>query len=251
VREDSALAAGYVAAGFGTLGVAAVLSPLHGQPLGTAIVVLSLGSVIVAAAALAGPVTGALAAVSAALSYDFLFVPPYRTLTVASIDELWPAVLLIAFGAAVVVGVARRWRHRPANAAPPAPSHPNPSHHVQRIALLISRGAVADDLVAAVQAELTGLLLARSCRFEPGRDESGTPRIERDGSVSSGATGLALPPTELELPVRVGRHRVGCFVIEPTPGADVPMDRRIVAVILTDHLAAALAGGRRAAPPRI
>jgi uncharacterized protein DUF4118 len=252
LKEDSALAAGYVAAGFGTLGVAAVLSPVRGQPLGTGVVILALGSVIVVAAALAGPVTGAMATVTAAMSYDFLFVPPYRALTIASIDELWPAVLLIAFGAAVAVVVARPWRHRHRDAAPPTASEPNPSQHVQRIALLIAQGAVAADLVAAVQAELTGLLLARSCRFESGRDDGGgIPRIERDGRVSSGDAGPALPPTELELPVRIGRHHVGHFVIEPTPGADVPMDRRIVAVILTDHLAAALASGRHAAPPRI
>ena len=69
------------------------------------------------------------------------------------------------------------------------------------------------------------------------------------GRLQFGAD-LELPPTELELPVRLGRHSVGRFLVDPTPGVIVPFDHRIVAVILTDHLAAALVSDRSAASPR-
>ena len=251
MRKEFALAVGYVTAGLGPLAAMSVLSTLREQPLSTGVVVLVLIAVIAAAAVLAGPRAGAAATLSAALSFDFLFIAPYRELKLGSLEELWPVALLIAFGVWIVSVVRRTWRYDADNPVSPSVPRPNSSRHVQRVALLIEQGADPRDLIAAVQAELTGLLLVRSCRFDLGHDVGSRPRIERDGTVSGRRAELVLPPTELEIPVCVGRHRVGRFVVEPTPGVVVPMDHRIVAVILTDHLAAALATGKPTAPPRI
>jgi K+-sensing histidine kinase KdpD len=251
VRDESALAVGYVVAGLGPLTAVSVLSPLRDEPLSTGIVVLVLVALIGAAAVLAGPQAGAITTVTAVLSFDFLMVPPYGVLSFGSDPELWVVVLLVVCGVAIVVATARRRRSHPVGDTTPQPTpRPNASRHVQRVVLLIEQGADARDLISAVQAELTGLLLARSCRFEAGHDTSIRPCIERDGSVTGWGATLELPATELDLPVRLGRHVVGRFVIEPTAGAAVPLDHRIVAVIVTDHLAAALSGAKPIVPPR-
>jgi K+-sensing histidine kinase KdpD len=250
VRDDLGLAVGYITAGLGPLAAVAVLSVLREQPLSTGIVVLVLVSIIVAAAVLAGPVAGLTATLTAALSFDFLFIPPYRVLKVGATNEFWPVILLLVFGVAIVSVVRRSWRTHCGSTATPTPALPNSSRHVQRVALLVDQGADVRDLVAAVQAELTGLLLVRSCRFDAGHDASARPRLERDGTVSGCTAEDDILPGELEIPVRIGRHRVGRFVVEPNPGVEVPLEHRIVAVIMTDHLAAAIANRKPTAPPR-
>ncbi len=250
MRKEFALAGGYITAGLGPLAATSVMSSLREQPLSAGVVILVLSAMIAASAVLAGPRAGAAATLCAALSFDFLFIPPFRELKLGPLDELWPVALLIAFGVWIVAVVRRTWRYDADEPMSPSVPRPNSSRHVQRVALLIEQGADPRDIIAAAQAELTGLLLVRSCRFESGHDTGSRPRIERDGTVSGHRAELVLPPTELEIPVCVGRHRVGRFVVEPTPGVVVPMDHRIVAVILTDHLAAALATGKPTAPPR-
>ena len=247
--QDRAFAIGYTTAAVGPLAAVSLLKFMREQPLSVPLVVLVLLGIIVVSAVLAGPIAGFTASLIAALSFDFLFVTPYRVLKLSPIDELWPAVLVLVAGASVAWAIRRRWHYSGGDRAAPPRSEPNPSLHVQRVALLIERGADVRDVIAAVQAELTGLLVARGCRFDPGHTGGGRPRIERDGSVSGVGAELELPPTELELPVRLGRHSVGRFLVDPTPGVIVPYDHRIVAVILTDHLAAAMASDRSAASP--
>jgi hypothetical protein len=247
VRQDRAIAIGYVTAAGGPLAAVSLLKFLRQQPLSIPAVVLVLVVVIVVAAVLAGPFAGLAATLIAALSFDFWFVAPYRVLKLGPIDRLWPVALLLVGGASIVAAIWQRWRIRGARAAPRSPG---PSLHVQRVALLIERGADVRDVIAAVEAELTGLLVARSCRFDSGPDVGDRPRIERNGAVSGHGVERELPSTQLELPVRLGRHRVGRFLIDPTPGVVVPFDHRIVAVILTDHLAAALTSHRSATPRR-
>jgi hypothetical protein len=250
VRQDRALAVGYVTAAAGPLAAVAVLKFLREQPLSIPAVVLVLIVLIVVAAGLAGPFAGLMATVTAALSFDFVFVAPFRVLKLGPIGRLWPVALLLVAGTTIAAGVRRRWQYRDVVAVSQPVRSPSPSLHVHRIALLIERGADVRDVIAAVQAELMGLLVARSCRFDSGPDAGGRPCIERDGTVSGRAASLELPPTQLELPVQLGRHRLGRFLIDPTPGVVVPFHHRIVAVILTDHLAAALVGAKPVVPPR-
>jgi K+-sensing histidine kinase KdpD len=251
VRVERSLTLGYVIAGLGQLAVVSVLTPLREWPEATAIVVLALIVGIAAAAVSAGPLAGAVATMTGALSFDFLFIPPYRDLKLGSDDRLWFVGVLLAVGTAIVTITRRRWPHTAGETRPSAGSRPNSSEHVQRVSLLIEQGADVRDLVSAVEAELLGLLLARRCRFEAATEVSTRPRLERDGTVSGRGLEDSLPAAELELPVRAARQVVGRFVVDPTPGAVVPLDRRIVAVILTDHLAAAITGRSPSVPPRI
>jgi hypothetical protein len=250
VGQDRAFAIGYTTAAVGPLAAVSLLKFMREQPLSVPLVVLVLLGIIVVSAVLAGPIAGFTASLIAALSFDFLFVTPYRVLKLSPIDELWPAVLLLVAGVSVVWVIHGRWQYSGSFRGAVPRRGPNPSLHVQRVALLIERRADVRDVIAAVQAELTGLLVARSCRFDSGHTSGGRPRIERDGSISGIGAELELPPTELELPVRLGRHSVGRFLVDPTPGVIVPFHHRIVAVILTDHLAAALVSDKSAASPR-
>ena len=81
-----------------------LLKFLREQPLSVPAVVLVLLVIIVVSAVLAGPIAGFTASLIAALSFDFLFVAPYRILKLSPIDELWPAVLLLVAGVSVVSG---------------------------------------------------------------------------------------------------------------------------------------------------
>jgi hypothetical protein len=105
-----------------------------------------------------------------------------------------------------------------------------------------------------VQAELTTLLIARGCRFEPDDEAALRPaiprRLERDGSVTGRGLDPLLPGEELEIPVCLGGKRLGRFVVEPTPEVIVPLAPRVVAIVLTDHLAAAMSHRRVVAPAR-
>jgi K+-sensing histidine kinase KdpD len=248
VRDDLALVLGFVIAGVGPLVVATVLSPLREQPQSASIVVVVLVFVIATATVLAGPGAGAFATVTAALSFDFLFIRPYLVLKVDSNDELWPVVLLLAVGLGIVAVAGRRWPQSTGTTAPPTRPRPNQSQHIARVVHLIEQGNDPRDLISAVQAELTGLLLARSCRFEPGEAASPLPRMERNGTVAGRDAARPFPHEDVELPVRRGSHNVGRFVLTPTPGVSIPLEHRIIAVILTDHLAAAIASHAPSAP---
>ena len=95
----------------GPLAAMSVLSPLRDQPLGTGVVVLVLVAIIVACGGARRAGGGAAATMSAALSFDFLFVPPYRDLKLGSAEELWPvgaADRIRSVGSSSVV--RRTWR---------------------------------------------------------------------------------------------------------------------------------------------
>jgi len=240
VRDDVAIAAGFALAGFGTLGTTVLLVPVRDDAVGPTLAAAALFLVLATSTALAGPVAGAMATLTAALSFDFFFVQPYLELKVGRTADRWPVAALVIAGAGIVTAS----RHRGASdAAAPSLAAPNPSTHVDRVERLIQQRADPRDLVLAVGAELTALLAARRCWFEEGETSSVRPRLTRSGCVI-GHADAALPIVEVELPVMARTHRIGCFVIVQTTGAIVPVTHRITALILADHLGRAL-GARR------
>lgn len=244
MRDDVALAAGFALAGFGTLGTTVLFVPVRDNPLGSTFAVAALFVVLTMSTALAGPVAGAMATLTAVLSFNFFLVPPYLDLKVGRAADRWPVAALVIAGAGVVTASRRR-----AGSDPAAPSRasPNPSIHVDRVARLIQQRADPRDLVLAVGAELTALLSARRCWFEEGEAWSVRSALTRSGSVIGGAE-PALPAVEVELPVLAGTHRIGCFVIVPTADAIVPIAHRITALILADHLGRALGAHKSSTP---
>ena len=249
MSDDVELAVGWGVAVFGPLAATTVMTGLRHQPYATGFAVAALICVIGAAAVLAGPKAAAVATVTAALSFDFLLVRPYLELKVDTDDSMWPALVLVAAGSSIVWIAHRRSPPATRNHLSGAGSPSNESRRVERIALLIEQRADPLDLISAVEAELTALLLARRCRFEPGEAADSLPRIERDGTIAGRQpSSLPLPPEDIELPVRWQGRWVGRFVITPTGGVSVPMVHRVVAVILTDHLAAAVTTRKSTAP---
>ena len=247
MSEDVELTLGWIVAAFGPLAATTVMTPVRAEVHATGFVVVALVCVIGAGAVLAGPQAAAVATLTAALSFDFLLIRPYLELKIDTDDSMWPALVLVVVGSSIVFVAHRRWPPPRRTHVSGARPQPNESRRIERIVLLIEQGADPLDLISAVEAELTALLLARRCRFEPGEGTGSLPRIERDGAIAGRHPHSPLLPSEdIELPVRWQGRWIGRFVITPTGGASVPIVHRVIAVILTDHLAAAVTTGKPA-----
>ena len=248
MRDDAAIFSGHLMASFAPLTVAGLMTPLRDTTLGVVIVLFALTVVIAAAAALGGPRAGAVGTLCAGLSTNFLYVAPYLDLKYRPRGDLWPVAFIIVAGLAITAASWLGWKRKEASHMEATPPAAPPSRHIERVARLVEQGADVRDLISAVQAELTTLLIARSCRFEATERPHLPLRLERDGSVTGRDRDPLLPGEEIEIPVSLGGQQVGRFVIEPTPEVIVPLAPRIVAVVLTDHLAAAISHRRTTSP---
>ncbi|MGH9041880.1 MAG: DUF4118 domain-containing protein [Acidimicrobiia bacterium] len=215
-------------------------------------VALILTAVVVAAGAIGGRMAGAMAAVSAALAFDFFHTPPHLSLTIDSQDDIETTILLLIVG--LTVGqLARRADTAKAQAA----AGRSELGSIHRLAGLVARGAASAEVVEAAQTELTKLLRLRECRFEaaPFATLVEAPTLEREGMISgsryrmtrSGELELELAADGLVLPVLARGQLVGRFLLDPTPGAGASLEERIVAVALADQVGASLS----ASPSRV
>lgn len=226
--------------GLAPVAAAAALVPLRGVMLNTN-VALVLVTVVVVTAAAGGRQAGATAAVTAALSFDFFHTLPYLRLRIASGDDVETTALLLAVGLLVGSVGARARRARSS-----AEATRGEMRRIYRVADAVARGDDATDVILAAQAELTELLHLRSCRFEAPPLTGGFKQLERSGIVSSQTYrfhrgGFELPAEGVELEVLGRGQPLGRFVLDPTPGTGVSLERRIVAVAVADQVGAALA----------
>ena len=226
--------------GLAPLVVAMALVSLRGSMLNTN-VALILVTIVVMAAVGGGRPAGALAAVVAALSFDFFHTRPYVQLQIASGDDVETTLLLLAVGLTVghVAAARRRARHS-------ADSSRSEIRRIHRVAELAARGDDTADVILAAQAELTALLHLRGCRFEASPFVGSLDRLERSGALASGRyrarrEGFELPAGGVELAVLGRGHLLGRFVLSPTPGTGVSLEQRVVAVAVADQVGAALA----------
>jgi len=116
---------------------------------------------------------------------------------------------------------------------------------IHRVSELTASGSPSGEVIERATAELVDLLHLRDCRFESHQAERPVPRIERDGRVKvAGALWevhrLGLPGPESELVVSARGRTMGRFVLKPTPGLAVSLQRRVVAVAIADQVGAAL-----------
>lgn len=224
-------------AGAAPIGVAAALVGLRDVML-NANVALVLVLVVVLAAIGGGREAGAVAAVSAALSFDFFHTVPYLTLQIDSGDDVETTLLLLGVGLAV--GHLASMRAKPAR----PPKTADEIRRIHRVAALGDHSRhTASEMIMAAQNELSELLELDTCQFEAFPFSRAFPRLERTGVISVMEYhdgGFALPPDGVELPV-LGRGNVlGRFVLVPRPGTTVTLEQRIVAVSIADHVGAAL-----------
>jgi hypothetical protein len=232
-------AAAIVAALVVPLGVAACLIPFRAS-FANAASALVLVAAVVAVAVIGNRTAGFLAAVSAALWFDFFLTRPYERFAITHRPDIETAVSLFIVGV-VVTELAARNRHHSAAAA-------EESDYVGlmfALSELAASGSPAPEVIERVRMELIRLLYLRDCRFAYGPQERPVHRIERDGHVLLGGGvwdvhQMGLPGPELELVVQSQGETLGRFVLTPTPGFPVSLQRRVVAVAIADQVGAAL-----------
>jgi hypothetical protein len=219
---------------------AAVLVPVRNSTRPFNVALLLVVAVVIVSVG-GGRLPGAIAAISAAVAFDFFHTQPYFTFTIDSHDDVETTVLLLVVG--LVVGhVAARGRL----ARRREDMRSVEIRRLYRVAAMGARGRAPRAVVDAARDELTALLHLQQCRFE--RPPFATPleRLERTGVVTWRDStlhrdGFELPPAGVELEV-VGRGRLaGRFVLVPTPGTGVSFEQRVVAVALADEVGAVLA----------
>lgn len=231
---------GVVLGGLAPVAVGAALVGLRDHIQNTN-VALILVVVVVAAAAIGGRLAGATAAVVSALSFTFFHTQPYLRLTIGSADDVETTVLLLVVG--LVVGHITAGSMR---AQASAAESSLEIRRIHRVAERAARGQEAADVVEAAQGELVELLTLRACRFEAQPFVTTLPRLERSGLLDQRVwryrnEGFELSPEGVELPVYGRGQQLGRFVLEPTVGVGVSLDRRVVAVAIADQVGAALA----------
>lgn len=203
-------------------------------------VALVLVVVVVVAAVTGGRVAGAVAAVTAALSFDFFHTTPYLSLTMDSSDDVETTVLLLIVGVVVGTIAARgRWARDAVTDAR------DEIERVHRLAELTASGEDGAAVVGTAQQELTELLSLDGCLFEALPYDTELPVLERSGALTQQShryqgNGFALPAGGVSLPVLARGRPVGRFVLTPQPGVGVTLERRIVAVALADQVGGAL-----------
>ena len=230
-RDQIALAA----AVFLPLAVAAVLVPFRSSLANTASALI-LVAVVVAVAALGNRFCGFVATVSATVWFDFFLTRPYEKLAITHRPDIETAVSLFVVGI-IVTELAARNRHHHATAAEEADF----VGRIYDVSELATSGAVVREVIDRVQHELIALLHLRACRYEAGSSDRPMMRLEHDGRVFLGGRvwgvhRMGLPGPEIELVVQSQGRRTGRFVMTPTPGYEVSLERRVVAVAIADQV---------------
>jgi hypothetical protein len=162
---------------------------------------------------------GILAAISAAVWFDFFWTVPYERFTITRHTDLETTVLLLAVGAAVseLAARGRRARHVVVRDT-------SYMEALRSTSDLIADGHDSREVIDQVQAQLVALLGLRAARFEQGRLLGHPPQLTADGTLVWGevrwnidehgfpsedarVAGLLRPPYTRSVPAQPGpRH---------------------------------------------
>jgi K+-sensing histidine kinase KdpD len=222
--------------------VSVLLIPLRSR-LAVTPAALVLVVVIVALAAYGERESGIIASVASSASVDFFLSPPYERFAIFNRSDIETAILLAVIGV-IVSELAVRGRRQNALARQRA----GWLAMLHDFAEMVATGETAEFVVIRAAAELTGLLHLRDCRFEEQRGASRQmPRLEPGGEVFVQGTRwdvrqFGLPGREVELLVESRGRNEGRFLLVPTPGEPITLDRLVVAVALAGQVGAALGG---------
>jgi hypothetical protein len=227
------------------LAVAAVLLPFRASWPNTNVALL-LVVVVVGVAAAGNRVAGGLAAVWAAIWFDFFFTLPYYRFTIRSSADATTAVLLLVTGLAVSQLAARARRLKVI-----AVTDAGYLAQIRETASLATSATTPDVVVNHVKAQLTGLLDLDGARFEYGSLLGHPPRLEPDGTVRVGRSRWdvelsGLPGEEIELRTFGGGQYFGRFMLKARPGSRPSLQARLVAVTLADQAGRAFGASQAA-----
>ena len=240
-RDRIAILAALVA----PLAAAAILLPFRSSWSNTNVALL-LVVVIVGVSAIGNRVAGALAAVGAAVWFDFFFTLPYYRFTIRSSDDVTTAVLLLAVGLAVSQLAARARRLQVV-----VITDEGYLAQIHDTAALSQSARSPDAVVDHVRDQLIGLLDLEGSRFEYGSLLGHPPRLEPDGTIMTGhgrwdVEQRGLPAGEIELRAFGHGQYYGRFMLKPKPGSKPTLQARLVAVTLADQAGRALAASQAA-----
>jgi K+-sensing histidine kinase KdpD len=230
----------------GPLALAAILIPFRASiPNTEAALVMIL--VVVAIAANGYRLAGILAAVSAAVWFDFFLTRPYERFTITRRADIETTLLLLIIGVAVTeLAVWGRRQHTMAS------RRAGYLDGINAAAQSVASGGSPSALIDQVTRQLTQLLSLTSCRFQQGVAGLGRPaRMRHDGTVVAAnrtwdVTAEGFPPdTDVELLVESGGVFRGRFLMTPLPGARPDLEQRLLAVAFADQVGAALVTSHR------
>jgi K+-sensing histidine kinase KdpD len=228
------------------LGVAALLVPFRASFANTASALI-LVAVIVAVAALGNRFSCFVATLSATVWFDYFLTQPYERFAITHRPDIETAVCLFVIGIIVTELVARNRHHHLTAAA-----ESDYVALIYEVSELVASGAPAPEIVERVRAALVDLLRLRACRYEDGPGARPMMRLDHDAQVLLGGRlwgvdRMGLPGPEIELLVEHRGKTVGRFLLTPTPGYEVPLEPRVVAVALADQVGASLRPNLRSA----
>jgi hypothetical protein len=204
---------------------------------------LALVLVVVAVAMNGYRLAGYLAALSAAVWFDFFLTRPYEEFSITRREDVETTVLLLVIG--VVVTELAVWARREHAAASRRAGYLD---GINAAAQAVAAGDSPSRLIEQVSGRLIELLSLRTCTFQYGRAGLGGPaRLRNDGRVVAGHRtwdpAEPLPDdTDIELLVENGGVLQGRFLMRADPDARPTLERRLVAIALADQVGAALTG---------
>lgn len=204
---------------------------------------LALILVVVAVAAIGYRLAGVLAAVSAAVWFDFFLTRPYERFTITRAADIETTVLILVIGVAVTeIAVWGRRQHVAAS------RRAGYLEGINAAAESVAVGGSPSALIDQVCTQLTRLLSLRSCRFEYGVAGLGRPaRLQHDGQlVRAGASDAERDGLPADTELLAENHGIlqGRFLMSPQPGSRPTLEQRLVAVAFADQVGAALAASR-------
>ena len=205
---------------------------------------LALILVVVAVAASGYRLAGVLAAISAAVWFDFFLTRPYEQFTITRTSDIETTVLILLIGIAVTeLAVWGRRQHLAAS------RRAGYLEGINAAAEAVAAGGSPVALVDQVAGQLTRLLSLRSCRFEYGVAGLGQPaRLQHDGQLMAGGQAWDVEregwPGDTELLVENHGLLQGRYLLVPEPGSRPTLEQRLVAAAFADQVGAALAASR-------
>jgi hypothetical protein len=222
------------------LGVAAVLVPFRGNFTNTAAALVLVASVV-AIAVLGSRVSGFVASVSAALWFDFFLTRPFYQFAISHRPDLETTIALFVVGV-IVTELAARSRHH-SLVSNEESTYVSLIRDLTDLAARSSKSAV---VIESVERSLVPLLDLRSCRFDATLANPPLARIVSSGAVLHVGLDwpvgdIGIPGPEAEIVAEWRGRPFGRFVLTPSTGQPVSLERRVVAVLLVNVVGASLA----------
>ena len=186
--------------------VVAAIASLLRELLTSTGAALVLVLVVVAVSVAGDRAAGVLAALSAALSFDFFLTVPYYQFAIFAREDLETAILLLAIGVAVTE--ISLWGRRQQSQSGRREGYLAGVAHAARMA---ADGYPTEDLVATVGRMINDVLDLDDTRYEPverahgGATRAAGPRPRRRGALARSRR--RRPPRR---PAHDGRRRVAC-----------------------------------------